>query len=65
MDVGSLTDAFCVVWLIQGKRQIRIGQTEVIPDNLNPVFVTPLTLDYHFEIQQNLRIDIYDADDVT
>ena len=65
LDSGSLTDAFCVLWLIDNKRQVKVGTTEVIPDNLNPVFVTPINLDYYFEKQQNLRVDVYDADDAT
>lgn len=34
-------------------------------DNLNPKFVTTVNVDYYFELQQNLRIDVYDADDAT
>ena len=65
LDVGSKTDAFIVVWQINGKQQQRLGQTEVVVDNLNPKFVTTVNIDYYFELQQNLRIDVYDADDAT
>ena len=63
LDRNSKTDAFCVIWQIDGRQQKKLGQTEVIMDNLNPVFVTAITMDYFFEEQQNLRIDLYDVDD--
>ena len=44
---------------------MKLGATEVVADNLNPQFVTTVTMDYFFEQQQNLRLDIYDADDAT
>jgi hypothetical protein len=65
MDVHSLTDAFVVVWLVSGQRLVKVGQTEVVADNLNPQFLTTVNIDYFFEQQQNLRLDIYDADDAT
>ena len=39
----------------------KIGQTEVIWDNLNPDFIKNFTIDYYFEEQQYLRFDIFDA----
>jgi hypothetical protein len=65
MDRHSKTDAFVVIWQMKGKQKQRIGQTEVVADNLDPEFVTTINIDYFFEQQQNLRLDIYDADDVT
>lgn len=65
MDVHSKTDAFVVVWQMKGNQKQRIGQTEVVADNLNPSFVTTVNIDYFFEQQQNIKLDIYDADDVT
>lgn len=32
-------------------------------DNLNPVFVTAINLDYMFESQQNMIAEVYDCDD--
>ena len=66
LDFGSKTDAFCVLWQINPNgQQQKLGQTEVVADSLNPVFVTSITVDYYFEQQQNLRVDVYDADDAT
>ena len=35
----------------------------MIPDNLNPVFVTALEVDFYFEENQNFMVEVYDADD--
>jgi hypothetical protein len=34
-------------------------------DNLNPVFVTEINMDYLFESQQNMLVEVYDCDDAT
>ena len=49
MDVGSKTDAFCVLFFMNNGRKTKIGETEVIPDNLNPKWVSNITVDYYFE----------------
>lgn len=41
----------------------KLGQTEVVWDNLNPVFVKTFTVDYFFEETQDFRIEAYDMDD--
>lgn len=41
----------------------KIGQTEVITDNLNPVFVKSITMNYCFEERQHIKISVYDVDD--
>jgi len=52
MDRRSKTDPFCVLWDIsQAGRRMRVGQTELIADNLNPEFVTEINVDYYFEMQ--------------
>ena len=65
MDVGSLTDPFCVLYHLKGKtkEKVRLGNTELIQDNLNPEFVTNLQVDYFFEENQKFLIEVYDADD--
>ena len=40
-----------------------MGRTETIYDNLNPVFVTNIEVDYKFEEQQTFLIEAYDMDD--
>lgn len=42
---------------------MKVGQTEVITDNLNPSFVRYVTINYSFEERQDVRISVYDVDD--
>jgi hypothetical protein len=42
-----------------------LGLTEMIADSLNPEFVTEIPTDYFFEKQQNMIVEVYDADDAT
>lgn len=39
--------------------------TEVIHDNLNPKFITPIPVDYHFEQTDRCKLEVYDVDDDT
>lgn len=41
---------------------MRVGQTEVIKDCLNPKFSTPIVVDYYFQELQELRFTIIDID---
>ena len=41
---------------------ILVGRTEVIRDNLNPVFSTPIVMDYSFEKEQKVRFLVLDID---
>ena len=38
------------------------GRTESIRDNLNPEWATKIEIDYFFEEEQKLRIEVYDKD---
>jgi len=51
LDRNSKTDAFCVLWDISGRQKRKIGETEVVADNLNPEFVTEMNVEYYFEQQ--------------
>ena len=39
-----------------------IGRTECISDNLNPIFVKNMQIDYYFEEVQTFLIEAYDKD---
>ncbi len=41
----------------------KIGHTEVITDNLNPIYVNSVLVDYYFEKAQEMRISVFDIDD--
>lgn len=43
----------------------QVTRTERIKNCLNPKFAKKFLLDYHFEIVQKLRFDIYDIDNKT
>ncbi len=38
--------------------------TYTLRNNKSPVFMTPIIIDYHFEVYQKLKINVYDNDDV-
>ena len=40
-----------------------VGKTEMIDDNLNPDFATPMELNFHFESHQYLKFVVVDIDD--
>ena len=64
LDEGSKTDGFCVLYQIINGRKQKLDETEVIADNLNPHWVKDIKVDYFFEVQQNFRVELYDADDI-
>ena len=39
-----------------------VGKTEIITDNLNPVFVKSVLINYMFEERQDIKIVVYDID---
>ncbi|DBA04620.1 TPA: hypothetical protein N0F65_012203 [Lagenidium giganteum] len=64
-DVLSKSDPFAVVYTKpRGSAQwVKLGQTEVIKDNLNPSWAKQFLLDFYFQEQQPLRVEIYDEDE--
>jgi Ca2+-dependent lipid-binding protein len=66
MDNRSKSDPYVVVFeLKSNKQQMLKGMTEVVQDNLNPVFVSEVSVEFHFEEQQRFLVKVYDADDGT
>ncbi|XP_054263178.1 copine-8-like [Macrosteles quadrilineatus] len=63
-DVFSKSDPMCVIYLKTQEKEKwhEICRTEAIKNNLNPDFTTKVRLEYRFEIQQNLRFEVYDID---
>jgi hypothetical protein len=41
----------------------KLGQTEVIMDNLDPKWVTSFEVPYHFEKREYYKVEVYDIDD--
>lgn len=63
MDVLSLSDPMCVLFVMGDGGWKEFGRTEVIQNNLNPEWVTHFTVMYIFEIRQPLLFKVYDVDD--
>jgi len=67
LDTFSKTDAFIVLYELKKRgsqvMKMKIGKTECIYDNLNPIFVTNLNVDYLFEETQTFLVEAYDMDD--
>ncbi len=61
----SQSDPILVVDIMDGRSGSfqRLGETEWIKDNANPVFTKEIELNYVFEKKQRLRITILDVDD--
>jgi hypothetical protein len=49
----------------KSQQWVEVGRTEIITDNHNPTFVTAIEISFLFEERQPLKVEIYDADDLT
>ena len=63
MDTFSKSDPFVVFYKQQGNMWNKLGQTEIIHDNLNPEFVQKINVDFHFEQNEKYKVQVYDSDD--
>ncbi|XP_018022776.1 copine-8 [Hyalella azteca] len=63
-DMLSKSDPLLVVSMseVEGAEAQEIGRTEVVKDNVNPVWMTKFIIDYHFEARQLLVLSVYDWD---
>jgi hypothetical protein len=62
VETFSKSDPFVEVFQRSATSQwTKVGQTEVIWDNLNPDFIKSFILDYHFEEQLYLFFKVFDA----
>ena len=54
------------VFLLDVRRNVWnfIGETEMLLNQPNPKFTTPIGLDYHFEEKQMLKFMVLDVDDM-
>ena len=66
LDAKSKSDPFCVLWHVnqQGKK-VKIGLSDIVVNNQDPEFLKAITMDYFFEEQQKMMVDVYDADDIS
>lgn len=66
-DVFSKSDPMCVISLksLETNSWKEIFRTETIYNNLNPSFSRKPVITYQFEVQQQLKFDVYDVDKET
>mmetsp|Transcript_50101 Transcript_50101/g.57518 ORF Transcript_50101/g.57518 Transcript_50101/m.57518 type:complete len:211 (-) Transcript_50101:550-1182(-) len=63
VDTFSKSDPRARIHLQNGNsRWVTLGDTETIENNLNPNFSTTFRIDYLFEVNQAIRIEIFDVD---
>jgi hypothetical protein len=66
LDFLSKSDPQVRVFLKDGPTAstwTQVGETEMIKDNLNPVFKKTVQVFYQFEINQNVRFEVIDDDE--
>lgn len=65
MDFIGKSDPFCQVYIKNDNRSqwIRVGRTDTVVNSLNPDFAEPITIQYYFEKDQEIRFEVYDDDE--
>ncbi|KAK3760019.1 hypothetical protein RRG08_064692 [Elysia crispata] len=64
-DVGSKSDPCAVFYFKHGDKYKEYARTENTRNTLDPQFTKVITVDYHFEMVQKVRIRVYDVDNST
>ena len=62
MDVVTVSDPICALFLMQQNQWVEFSRTEVIWNNLNPEWVKAFSIMYVFEIRQPIMFRVYDVD---
>lgn len=62
MDIITVSDPVCALFVWDQGRWKEFGRTEVIWNNLNPEWVTYFSVQYVFEMRQPLMFRVYDVD---
>ena len=64
LDVIGKSDPYWQVYIKNDSRSewMLVGKTDVVENNLNPDFSTPLQINYYFEKDQEIRFEVYDKD---
>lgn len=62
MDLGSLSDAFIILYRKTQTGWITVGKTEIIWNSLDPDFATTFMVDFQFERRQVFKVACRDAD---
>ena len=67
LDFTDKSDPYAVMYLRAEKdtKWNKVGETEKVMNSLDPNFTKPFSVNYMFERNQLIRIEVYDYDDVT
>ncbi|CAD2218875.1 C2 domain/Copine, putative [Angomonas deanei] len=61
-DGFSKSDPYVSVYDVTTGKKSLVGKTEVVKNNLNPVFKTGINVNYFFEVRQVYRFEVWDKD---
>ncbi|KAJ8523561.1 hypothetical protein ON010_g17558 [Phytophthora cinnamomi] len=61
-DIISKSDPFAVLYARSDAGWTQLGRTEMKKDDLNPKWAKLFLVEFHFEIVQQLKVDVYDQD---
>lgn len=63
VEIFSKSDPQCdIYYTVEGEKEILLGETEVVYNNLDPNWEKSLTLEYLDDVKQSLRFQIFDFD---
>ena len=62
LDTFSKSDPVCVVFILQNKKWIEGGRTEILKDTQDPIWAHKVQLQYKLETKQVIMLEIYDTD---
>ncbi|KAL8477870.1 hypothetical protein ACS0TY_029960 [Phlomoides rotata] len=63
LDLVSKSDPMAVVYMKKSDGKLEeLGRTEVIMNNLDPIWIQKINVTYHFETVQRLVFHVYDVD---
>ena len=63
LDVVSKSDPMVVVYENRDDAGWKeVDRTEMVKNSLNPEFAKNIKMEYHFEMRQKIRFDVYDVD---
>ena len=65
VDILGSSDPFVIIYMKEGEVWNQIGKTEMIKDNLNPLFQTSFFINYFFEKHQYLKFEVLDGDNMS
>lgn len=67
LDIVTKTDAFLKVFMKRASQieWSKIGETEVVYNNLSPWFTKSFTVDFFFETKQPIKVEVYHHDSAT